>query len=103
MQFCRECGGALNLFETNDDGICWNCVRQKEKQHPPVPPQPQPAEADELSGAVFCCENDMLMLKAREGWTLWSGPADQPVAFEAIVKRARHIYRIRRKRQQAKN
>jgi len=103
MQFCKECGGALNFFETNDEEVCWNCVRRREQAQPPPPPRPQPEEPDDLAGATLCCENSMLVLKSREGWVLWSGPADQPAGLEAILSRARHIYQVRRKRQRNKN
>lgn len=100
MQFCKECGGALNLFESNDEEVCWCCVQKREKvQVPPPPPLPS-TDFDDFAGATFSCENEILMLTAKEGWVLWSGPLSQPVPFETIIKRARQIYRIRRKRRQ---
>jgi hypothetical protein len=100
MQFCTECGGALNLFESNDEKICWSCMRKKESRKPPPPVEPPAPESEELSEASFSCENDMLVLKAKEGWVLWSGPVSQPVTIGTIMKRARQIHRIRKKRQQ---
>lgn len=100
MQFCTECGGALNLFESNDENICWSCVRKKEGQRPPPPSEPPVSEPEELSEASFSCDNDMLVLRAREGWVLWSGPVTQTVTLGTIMQRARQIHRIRKKRQQ---
>lgn len=88
MQFCKECGGALNLFETNDKEVCWSCVRKREEKKTAAPPaQSQPTENGELNGATFYQENDMLVLKAQEGWVLWSGPLSQPTSLETILKR----------------
>lgn len=101
MLFCKECGGALNLFESNDEEVCWNCVRKRAK--PKIQPVVEaaagakPSETDDLDGAVFCVENNMLVLKATEGWVLWSGPLDQPAALATIITRARQIYRIRKR------
>jgi len=104
MQFCKECGGALNLFENNDEEVCWCCVQKREKVQPASPLQPSSplpsTDLDDFAGATFSCENDVLMLTAKEGWVLWSGPLGQPVPFETIIKRARQIYRIRTKRRQ---
>lgn len=98
MQFCKLCGGALNLFESNDDEVCWCCVRKREKDTPPPPPPSQSVDTEEFVGATFSCENDMLVLTSKEGWILWSGPLSQPVPFETIITRARQIYCIRQKR-----
>lgn len=103
MHFCRDCGGALNLFESNDENVCWSCIRKKEKQKPPPPPATQSLETDDLSEATLCYENNMLVLKAREGWILWSGPVTQAVSIGTILKRARYIHGIRKKRQRSKN
>jgi hypothetical protein len=103
MLFCTECGGALNLFESNDEKVCWPCTRKKEKLKPPPPPSPEPLEADDLSEATFEYENNMLTLRAKEGWILWSGPDSQKVSIGTILKRARHIHAIRKKRQQNKS
>ena len=97
MQFCKECGGALNFFENNDEELCWCCVQKREKALPPLPS----TTFDDLAGATFSCADNMLTLTAREGWVLWSGPLSQPVPFETIIKRARQIYRIRTRRRQS--
>lgn len=103
MQFCKECGGALNLFESNDENICWTCVRKEEKHKKPPKEQASSSDVDELSEATLSFENNMLVLKAQEGWILWSGPETQTANLGAIMKRARHIYAIRKKRQQNNN
>lgn len=103
MVFCIECGGALNLFESNDDKICWTCIRKKEKQKPPPPPESPFSDFDELAEARLSFENNMLVLKAKEGWILWSGPVSQITTIGTIMKRARHIHHIRKKRLQNTN
>ncbi|WP_136809790.1 hypothetical protein [Desulfosediminicola flagellatus] len=104
MQFCTECGGALNLFESNDENVCWNCVRKKDAVSPqPVPvPVIQPDD-DDLSEAILYHENNMLVLKAKEGWILWSGPDTGQVTLDVIMKRAQKIHTIRKKRHNNKN
>ncbi len=103
MLFCIECGGALNLFESNNDKICWSCARKKDKQqHPPLP-ESQTSDSEELADASLCFENDMFVLKAKEGWILWSAPSSQPITIGTIMKRAHQIYKIRKKRQQNNN
>jgi hypothetical protein len=101
MLFCRECGGALNLFESNDEEVCWNCVRKREKTAPPAAAvsaaMARPLETEDLGGAAFCVENNLLVLKASEGWVLWSGPIEQPAPLATIITRARQIYRIRKR------
>lgn len=101
MQFCTECGGALNLFESNDENICWNCVRKKDGAS--LLPVPETIPDDDLSDAILSHENNMLILKAKEGWVLWSGPDTQQVTINTILKRARKIHTIRKKRHNNKN
>lgn len=105
MQFCTECGGALNLFESNDDKVCWNCVQKKEKKKPQPAPNAvnETVEDDDLSEAVLYTENATMILRAKEGWVLWSGPADKKVSLENILNRARRIHAIRKKRHNSKN
>ncbi|WP_163337226.1 hypothetical protein [Desulfopila sp. IMCC35008] len=102
MQFCKSCGGVLNIFETNDEQICRAC----EKKTPPEPAaasKPVPADHDDLSSAVLSVENDTIILKAEEGWVLWSGPTDKPTTLGSILKRAHRIHQIRSKRNRPKN
>ncbi len=97
MQFCTECGGALNLFESNDESVCWSCVRKKDALTPKPVTVVQPDDND-LSEAILYHENNMLVLKAKEGWFLWSGPITEQVTIEVIMKRAQKIHTIRKKR-----
>lgn len=99
MQFCNDCGGALNLFETNDDELCWSCRKKGEKQPPKAPGKP--LETEDLAGATLSLEGDMLVLRAEEGWVLWSGPSSQSARLGDIVKRSRRIHQIRMKRVKA--
>lgn len=102
MQFCKSCGGVLNIFETNDEQICRAC----EKKAPPQPiaaSTPMVVDHDELANAVIIVENDTVILKAEEGWVLWSGPADKPITLGSILKRAHRIHQIRSKRNRPKN
>lgn len=101
MQFCKKCGGALNLFETNEEGICWTCVRKSEKKVVSAPAGKD--ESSELSESALTLEGDMLVLKSIEGWVLWSGPAAKAVKLGDILKRARRIHQIRSKRLQHKS
>lgn len=105
MKFCKKCSGALNFFETNEDEVCWSCVRKEEKTAKPASAEPESnsGELTDLSGCSFSLEGDMLVLKSPEGWLLWSGPADKEVKLGDIVKRARRIHQIRSKRRPTKN
>lgn len=110
MLFCKQCGGALNLFESSDEEVCWHCVRRRENDaaHEPAkspPPQIEPEEDSlkPLVGATFSVQGNNLVLTAEEGWVLWSGPLDKPVPFQTIVDRSQQIYRIRQRRKNRKN
>lgn len=102
MQFCKSCGGVLNIFETNDEQLCRAC----EKKVPPKPAvvlQTEPAAHDDLANAVVSVENNNIIVKAEEGWVLWSGPTDKPITLGSILKRAHRIHQIRSKRNRPKN
>lgn len=104
MKFCKKCGGALNFFETNEEEICWSCVRKNETNRHVTPSTPDTSEdLPELSDATFTLEGEMLTLKSPEGWLLWSGPIGKEVKLADILKRARRIHQIRSKRLQHKN
>ncbi len=102
MQFCTECGGALNLFESNDENICWNCVRKKERLSAPKPVPEVQGDDNDLSEAILYHENNTLILKAKEGWIIWCGPDTVRVAIDTILKRAKKIHAIRKKREKHK-
>lgn len=100
MIFCKECGEALNLFETHDEDVCYSCLRRRlEPAKPPAPP-PLAAATGELylPGATLSREGDFLFLRSPEGWVLWSGADNERHDLEAILNRAQRIDAIRRKR-----
>ena len=95
MKFCKGCGGALNLFETNDEELCYTCLR-KEIQ------QPIPTETDAtilLPEALLSHEDGKLVLRAAEGWILWSAEDNETHSLGSILAKAGRIYEIRKKRQ----
>ncbi len=93
MLFCKKCGGALHLFETNDAQLCRSCEKKA------VPPHATMlATNDPLSKAVFSSENNRLTLKSPEGWVLWSGSIHKEISLQEILKQARRIYEMRSKR-----
>ena len=94
MQFCVDCGGALNLFETNDDGLCPSCWRKKEK----IAPLKQMQIPTDLEDTVLSYADGKIFLTSKEGWTLWSCPCSEPVQLKTLVEQARRIYTIRKKR-----
>ena len=94
MQFCVDCGGALNLFETNDDGLCPSCWRKKEQSLPAKQTQ-MPADLDETT---LSCVDGRIILTAKEGWVLWSCPSTEQTRLTTLVEQARRIYTIRKKR-----
>lgn len=104
MQFCKDCGGVLNLFGNNDSDLCPACIQhQKRLAAPPAPPAAKrQTEAPEhlLAGAVLSLENGRIVLRSPEGWELWSAPAGVPTTLQAMLARAGRIYDIRRRRQQ---
>ncbi|KAB2887632.1 MAG: hypothetical protein F9K32_19265 [Desulfobulbaceae bacterium] len=99
MIFCKECGEALNLFETHDEDVCYSCLRLRlEPAKPPVPPPPAAAGNLFPPGATLSREQGSLVLRSPEGWVLWSGPDSERHSLEAILSRAQRIDAIRRKR-----
>lgn len=102
MEFCKSCGGVLNIFETNDELLCRACEK-KAPQKPVAAPTPITENPDALKGAMLSVENDNMVLKAEEGWVLWSGPVNKPITLGSILKRARRIHQIRSKRNRPKN
>lgn len=106
MQFCKDCGTVLNLFGQKERELCSSCIQQKKKGSPSVAakesPGPRAAKAEgyELLGdAVLSCENGKLVLRAKEGWELWSGPSENRTGLNTILDRAKRIYEIRLRRQ----
>lgn len=106
MQFCKDCGTALNLFGHDARELCSSCVQQKKRHAPPPPPKPtSPAataketNASLLADAVVSVENNKIVVRAKEGWELWSGPADRQTDLKTILTGAGRIYEIRLRRQ----
>jgi hypothetical protein len=105
MQFCKDCGTALNLFGHDDRELCSSCVQQKKRHAPPPLKQKGPATAAKetnaslLADAVLSVENNKIVVRAKEGWELWSGPADKQTDLKTILAAAGRIYEIRLRRQ----
>jgi hypothetical protein len=105
MQFCKDCGTVLNLFGSNERDLCSSCIQLKKNIEPPAAPAPviggAPGQEQDqlLADAVLSCENDKIILRSKEGWELWSGPADDRTELQTILARARRIYEIRLRRQ----
>ena len=99
MQFCEDCGGVLNFFGKNTSGLCSSCI-----QHKKEPQQLAPAsktttdDEDLLAEAIVTVENGKIILRSKEGWQLWSAAGETQTELQAILKSAKLIYRIRKKR-----
>ena len=91
MDFCMNCGGALNLFETNDDALCLLCRRKRDEAHP------SPLISN-LEGLFLRCQDNACQLVSTEGWVLWSAGTGQSVSLAEAVAKARRIQAIRRNR-----
>ncbi len=116
MQFCKDCGTVLNIFGSEDRELCSSCIQHKkslasERQAPPPiatasdqkeTKSSEPEALELFSGATINHESQRLVLKSREGWELWSGPANSITELATIIKKARRIYEIRLKRQENK-
>lgn len=104
MQFCKDCGGVLNLFGNNETDLCSACIQHQKKldlkkdPKPSTQPPPTPSE-DPLTGAVLSLEEGRIILRSKEGWELWSAPAGSPAELRTVLARARRIYEIRLRRQ----
>lgn len=99
MQFCKDCGGALQLFGNDKDDLCSSCVQKKKRAHPQNTTALQQQDDGLLDHAVLTVENGRMVLRSKEGWELWSGTASASNNLKLITDRARRIYVIRLKRQ----
>ena len=103
MQFCKDCGGVLNLFGNNENDLCPACIQHQKSLSLAKTPQAvaQKTEASEslLAEAVLFLENGRIVLRSKEGWELWSASAGEPTALQTMLARARRIYEIRLRRQ----
>ena len=97
MKFCKACGQALNLFETQDEDICHSCLKKKIEKEKPAPVR-EKGEAPPLGEMFLGYEEGKLVLRSPEGWVLWSGPDTETYRMEDILIRARKICEIRNKR-----
>jgi len=97
MIFCKVCGGALNLFETHNEEVCYSCLKKGIKEQEPAPVRKKKAD-DPLVEALLGHEEGKLVLRSAEGWILWSAPDNEKYKLDAILARARRICEIRNKR-----
>lgn len=102
MQFCKDCGGVLNLFGNNESDLCSACIQHQKRIAQLLAPaavvQKTEAPEDILAEAVLSLEQGRIVLRAKEGWELWSAPAGVSTAMTTVLARARRIYEIRLRR-----
>lgn len=98
MKFCKICGDALNLFETHDEEVCYTCLRKGIQQEKPAPVR-ETAKPPVLADALLSHEDGKLVLRAAEGWVLWSAPDNETHNLGSILTKAGRIHEIRKKRQ----
>ncbi len=97
MQFCKDCGGVLNLFGNDSSELCSSCIQHKKTPDPASPPPCQNTD-DILAESILIVKNGKIILRSKEGWQLWSAPVESETKIESMLKSARLIYGIRRKR-----
>ena len=98
MQFCKDCGGVLNLFGSNQSELCSACI-QHQKRFTPRVSVVQEEQPDILADAVLSLENGKVVLRSKEGWELWSAMPGVTTDLKTILSRAKRIYQIRLRRQ----
>lgn len=98
MQFCKDCGGVLNLFGKDERELCPACIQNQKKVTPP-PPVRREEEDALLMDTVLSFENGKIVLRSKEGWELWSAPSGGRTELKAVLAQARRIYAIRLRRQ----
>jgi hypothetical protein len=101
MQFCKDCGGVLNLFGNNSTGLCSSCIQHK-KEPVLTPAKATPDFYDLLSEAIITVEKGKIILQSKEGWQLWSATSESKTTLQSILKSAELIYNIRNKRNKSK-
>ena len=105
MEFCKDCGAVLHLFGKNSSGLCSSCIQHAKPSVTIVAPEPEAppaAETDILLDAVISSSEGKITIHSKEGWQLWSGPADKETPMAEILKSARLIYTIRNRRKAKK-
>ncbi|OGR19416.1 MAG: hypothetical protein A2X81_13405 [Desulfobacterales bacterium GWB2_56_26] len=103
MQFCKDCGGVLNLFGNNENDLCSACVQQQKRMAQLLAPaavvQKTETPAGLLAETVLSLENGKIVLRSKEGWELWSAQPGVSTTLQTMLARARRIYEIRLRRQ----
>lgn len=103
MQFCKDCGGVLNLFSNNESDLCPACIQQQKRVAQLLAPAAVVQKAETPAGlldeAVLSLEDGKIVLRSKEGWELWSAPAGVSTMLPTMLARARRIYEIRLRRQ----
>lgn len=99
MQFCKDCGGVLNLFGNDQSELCSACIQHQKRLSPPAPVVRKEEKPDLLADALLSMENGRIVLRSKEGWELWSAPAGVTTDLKTLLARARRIYEIRMRRQ----
>ncbi len=102
MQFCTDCGGVLNLFGNNTSSLCSSCIQHRKEAPPPEAVPPQQDDNDILAEATLCVDNGKIILRSKEGWQLWSAPVDSQTELQSVLKAAKLIYKIRKRRKKKK-
>ncbi|MDK9705984.1 MAG: hypothetical protein OEL83_02935 [Desulforhopalus sp.] len=99
MQFCKDCGGVLNLFGKDDRELCPACIQNRKPVPTPPPAPPREEPADFLEDTVLSLENGKMVLRSKEGWELWSAMPGTSTELKTVLSQARRIYAIRLRRQ----
>jgi len=103
MEFCKDCGGVLNLFGKNSSELCSSCIQHAKPVLTALAPKLVKSEAtDILIDALLSYENGKITLHSKEGWQLWSGPANKKTKMSELIKSAKLIYKIRNRRKAKK-
>ncbi len=101
MQFCTDCGGVLNLFGNDTSSLCSSCIQHRKKAPPPKTVTPEQGDGI-LAESILCVENGKIILRSKEGWQLWSAPVESQTELASIMKGAKLIYNIRKRRKKKK-
>jgi hypothetical protein len=98
MQFCKDCGGVLNLFGKDERELCPACIQSQKTVTPPPPVRRTEAD-DLLKDTLLSFENGKIVLRSKEGWELWSAAPGVQTELSTIYSQAQRIYAIRLRRQ----
>ena len=81
--------------------LCSSCIQHKKTLLSKEPEPGQEAEtdvADLLGETVITYENGKIILRSKEGWLLWSAAGETQTELKTVLKTAKFIYEIRKKR-----